>query len=800
LQAAHAEGVVHRDLKPQNIMMDQHSRVVVMDFGIAHSQETPSMTMTGALVGTPEYMSPEQAKGEKTDARADIFAVGIILYEMLTGRIPFKAATVIETMYKRTQERAIPPVDLDSSVPVQANRIVMKCLEKDPANRYQTIEELLKDLEAVDPEKKIGALNRVGRSVVRRSIPWKPVAVVALLALIIAATLFVRTRVPAKTATASHAPVTVIVADFSNHTGEPVFDGALEPVVKMALEGAGFITVYDRTQMKSLGLPPVSGRLDEPAAGKIAVSQGLGVVVSGSLDRQGDGYALSIKATQAVTGGTIQIAEDSASKKDQVLFAATKLAATVRKALGDDTSDSALRFAADTLTAISLEAVHEYATGVDQLTDGKYEEALKSFSKAVDLDQNFGLAYAAMAIAARNLGRQQDAEQYIKLALEHIDRMTERERYRVRGSYFALHGDELKCVEAYGILINRFPSDATAHNNLAFCYTQLRNMPKAIDEVRQATVILPKRTLYRNNLALYLSYASDFQMGGQEARTVQQMQPDFNLGFISLAFAQLGQSQLTEAAETYKKLEKISKQGASDAASGLADLALYEGRFADAVRILQQGAAADTANKYADAAATKLAILAYIQLLQNQKVLAVSTAERALMSSKIVKIEFLAGRVFAAAGQTGRAQSLASSLASELQAEPQAYAKLMEGEIALARRDPRSAIAAFTAASNLVNTWIGHFDLGRAYAEAGAFTEADSEFDQCTKRRGEALSLFLDESPTYGFFPPVYYYIGRVREGLKSPGAAESYRSYLSIRSKAGEDPSLPEVRKRAGL
>ncbi len=137
LQAAHAEGVVHRDLKPQNIMMDQHGRVVVMDFGIAHSQETPSMTMTGALMGTPEYMSPEQAKGEKTDARADIFAVGIILYEMLTGRLPFKAATVIETMYKRTQERAIPPVDLDSSVPIQANKIVMKCLEKDPANRYQ---------------------------------------------------------------------------------------------------------------------------------------------------------------------------------------------------------------------------------------------------------------------------------------------------------------------------------------------------------------------------------------------------------------------------------------------------------------------------------------------------------------------------------------------------------------------------------------------------------------------------------------------------------------------------------------
>src|SRR5439155_2558092 len=131
------EGVVHRDLKPQNIMIDQTGRVVVMDFGIAHSKDLPGATMTGALMGTPEYMSPEQAKGEKTDVRADIFAVGIIFYEMLTGKVPFKAETAVETMYKRTHERAIPPVDVDRSVPVHANAIVMKCLETSPANRYQ---------------------------------------------------------------------------------------------------------------------------------------------------------------------------------------------------------------------------------------------------------------------------------------------------------------------------------------------------------------------------------------------------------------------------------------------------------------------------------------------------------------------------------------------------------------------------------------------------------------------------------------------------------------------------------------
>ena len=142
---------------------------------------------------------------------------------------------------------------------------------------------------------------------------------------------------------------------------------------------------------------------------------------------------------------------------------------------------------------------------------------------------------------------------------------------------------------------------------------------------------------------------------------------------------------------------------------------------------------------------------------------------------------------------------MAAGLASELQAEPQSYAKLIEGEIALKNKDPRQAIKLFLEAQALLNTWISRFDLGRAYLEAGAYPQADSEFDQCINRRGEALSLFLDEEPTYGYLPPVYYYQGRVREGLKTARFAESYRAYLAIRDKAGEDPLLTEVRRRAG-
>src|SRR5580704_12291299 len=146
LDAAHTAGVVHRDLKPQNIMSDKDGRVYVMDFGIARSLESQGMTQTGALMGTPEYMSPEQAKGEKVDARSDLFALGIIFYECLTGISPFKAETAMATLLKRIQERPLPPFEVDPAIPKAVSDVVMKCLQVDRDQRYSNAREILEDL------------------------------------------------------------------------------------------------------------------------------------------------------------------------------------------------------------------------------------------------------------------------------------------------------------------------------------------------------------------------------------------------------------------------------------------------------------------------------------------------------------------------------------------------------------------------------------------------------------------------------------------------------------------------------
>jgi tetratricopeptide (TPR) repeat protein len=404
-----------------------------------------------------------------------------------------------------------------------------------------------------------------------------------------------------------------------------------------------------------------------------------------------------------------------------------------------------------------------------------------------------------MAAMAQNLGRPKDAQNYMKQAMEHVDRMTERERYRNRGLYYLTAGDWQNCVQEYSQLVTHFPADRVGQNNLATCYTQLRNAPKALEAAKHARDIVPKGVGPRLNLAFISSFAGDFAASETEARTALVISPTAAQGFLVLAEAQLGQGEIDKATETYHQLEKFGPLAASTATAGLADLAAYQGKYEEAARILIEGAAADMPAKMADNAARKYAALANIDEVQGHQVAALTDIGKALANSQSTQIEFLAGITYVDAGDPAKAQKLATTLSSSLSSEPQAYGKIIEGMIALKRKDANGAIKLITAANTLLDTWIGRFELGRAYLEAGAFTEADSQFDQCAKRRGEAIELFMDNVPTYAYFPAVYYYQGRVREGMKSEGFADFYKTYLSIRGQSSDDPLIPEIRRRIG-
>ena len=794
LEVAHAEGVIHRDLKPQNIMLDKTGRVYVMDFGIARSTLTSSMTQTGALIGTPDYMSPEQAKGQTVDARSDIFAVGIIFYEILSGQSPFNADTTMGKLWKRTSEPARPLGELDKTIPQPLSDIVKKCLEIAPERRFATATELL---HAIEDWQGPGATTRV--TVIKTvGLPGyaKWVALGALVILVIAGyTLWPRSG---SAPSSVHAPVTLLIADFENKTGDAVFDGTLEPMLGIALEGAPFISSFNRGQAKKVAarLQPGMTHLDASLAQLVAVREGVNIVVSGTIAQEGSGYAVSVASLDAATGKPIVQEKTKASSKQDVLAAAGKLAEKIRKGLGDTTPESAKRSAAETFTAASMEAAHAYAMGQDLQQSGKWDDAIAAYRLAVELDPDLGRAYAGLAAMDANTGRRQEAGKNYQAAMSRIDRMTDREKYRTRSGYYLLMRNQPKAIEELTALVNQYPSDTAGHANLALAYFYQRDMAKALEEQRRAILITPHSVQQRSNLSLYALYAGDFEAATNEVAQVLKENPRFEVGVRTLALAKLATGHPADAQKEYERLTAMSSRGASMAATGLADVALYEGRLADAVAILRKGIIEDLADKDEDSAAYNQATLGLTLLALNKSGEALAAASSAA-TSKDEGILYRVAQIYQAAGQEPRALVIAGQLAQRLETEPQVYAKLVAGEGQLRKGSPREAVNLFQQAQKLADTWLGHFDLGRAYLDAGAFTEASSEFDVCLKRRAEVTSVFLDDVPSYHYLPPVYYYQGRAREGLKSPGAAESYKAFLAIKENGAGDPLVADARKR---
>lgn len=405
-----------------------------------------------------------------------------------------------------------------------------------------------------------------------------------------------------------------------------------------------------------------------------------------------------------------------------------------------------------------------------------------------------GRAYAGLAVMCRNLGRREEAEQYFKLAVARTDRMTERERYRTRGAYYLFLRNSDLAIKEFSELLRQYPADDAARNNLALAYFFKRDIARAASEQKEAIKIYPKNLLYRNNATLYDMYAGQFADAIAEAGELLKLNSHFYQAYLPIALSQLAQGRTAQAEAAYGQMAAMSPGGASLAAMGMADIALYEGRNNDAETILQKAIASDQAAHYISAAAVKMAALAGAE---RNRARAVEAADGALASDRDAGVEFAAARALLDAGQEAKALSVASRLAAQLEPEPQSYAKLLQGEAVL-EKDPREALRLFQDAGKLVDTWLSRLDMARAYLAAGAYTEASSELDNCRQRSGEATAVFLDDIPSYRYFAPVYYYTGRVQEGNKSPAAVDSFKQFLTIKAKADPgDRMVADARRR---
>ena len=803
LAAAHEVGVVHRDLKPENIMIAADGGALIMDFGISRSVGgTGTATALGAVMGTLEYMAPEQAQGLPVDHRADIYSFGLLFYDMLTGRqrIAQRDNPMSELM-SRMQHTPPSIRTLDAHLPESLDRIITKCLQSDPKSRYTTTAELVADLEALAPDG-------------HRLIPSHPVtasrSTVLVLAAVIAAVLGgagwwiwqMRGRVAVPVA---QEPVSVLIANFDNKANEPLFDGLIEQALGVGIEGASFVAAYSRREAERL-LPQIKpdepkARLDERNAQLVATREGIKRVVTGSIAASGSKYELTVKIIDPTNGKATLTWNTEASDKNDVLAAVGRMSAKVRQDLGDKSANADQVKDADTFTAGSLEAAHWYVQAQELQAGGRYNEALDGYKKALQLDPKLGRAYAGLGAVSSSQGREAEAIEYYKQALDLIDRMTDREKFRTRGGYYLLIRDLDKSREQFESLLEQFPAESTGLTNLAVVAANQRDMSRALEIGRRASAIYPNNVLRRNNVALFAMYGGDFGTAEKLATEVLGINKSFEKAYVVTAMAQLGTGRPQEAEATWKQLQGVSGVGRDFAAHGQADLAIYEGRLSDASRILQEALAKPTEKRSTTTTARLMITLAEVRQLQGRNAEAIKLAEDALKTSSEQSIVLLAGRALIFAGKPERGEALAADLLKKLDQQAQMFGKLLTGEAELKRGDAHAAVENFNAAQKIIDTWLGRDALGRAYLRAGVYTDAQTEFDACLRRKGEATTYLIDDIPTYRVMSSARYYMGRAQEGQGSPAAKaaalESYKLFLAIKEKGDEQGLVADARRR---
>jgi tetratricopeptide (TPR) repeat protein len=509
LQAAHGEGVIHRDLKPSNIMRDPFGRVVIMDFGLARSVQGDGMTQTGMMVGTMEYMSPEQAMGKELDARSDQFAVGLIFYEMLSGFVPFHAESAIASLVKRTQEPAVPLVDVDASIPPALSNVVSKCLERDPNERFASLQQLIDELE-IWQGKRVRTSQSIVEPPIRKPaaakqfpLKWWIATGTAAVALV-AGTYYViqnraRLGIPGGGSQVNQGPVTsVAVLPFYNGSGDPnlnwtgsyISDNLISVIggsAHLRLVSAGRLQDVLHDIGFSAG-PQVDASTLKSLQGDI----GTDTVISGQLVKAGDQFRIIATVHDLKNGRDVQVTTDLANAKDPA-GAIDKLAAQIREKLAT-TPDilKELRANSGHVLTNSVPALQAYEEGLQLTRAGDYTQAVPKFEKATAEDPNFAMAFSKLADAYSALRYDDKAQQASRRAVELSENLPAQDKYLIQAVNDRITHNTDNAIAAYKNLTKLNPEDTDAQLALAGLYIGKGNYDEAKKYLAKVLAVDPK--------------------------------------------------------------------------------------------------------------------------------------------------------------------------------------------------------------------------------------------------------------------------------------------------------------------